>query len=237
MLFPEAQQPALSVDGTKLTYVHLNAGIHVHDLTTEQALHAITNDRAVAPTLSPDNHRLAYSEYELTWWYGWHKTNAKLMIANADGSDRAAALFGLRPAWSPVNNLIVYEACEGATCGLYILNVDNASTRILVGESAGKASWSPDGQRITYSTAEDGDAETWVINLDGTGAKKLTDNRSTDAMASWSPDGQHIYFLSDREGGWAIWVMHPDGTGQRKVRSIGVPSHWEWVKLSVGWNR
>jgi Tol biopolymer transport system component len=115
--------------------------------------------------------------------------------------------------------------------------VDDGSNRLLVGNSAGKASWSPDGQKITYSTDADGDSEIWSVNLDGTAARKLTENASTDALAAWSPDGHYIYHLSDRKDGWCIWIMKPDGTEQRKIKSIGVPRYWQWAKMSVGWNR
>lgn len=118
-----------------------------------------------------------------------------------------------------------------------LLNADTGNARMLVGESAGKASWSPDGKKITYSIAADNNADIWSINVDGTGAKRLTDNPSTDAMTAWSPDGQYIYFLSDRKGGWGIWVMRPDGSNPQKVQSVGVPQYWQWCKLAAGWNK
>jgi endonuclease YncB( thermonuclease family) len=237
MLFSEAQQPALSVDGTKLAYVHLNSGVFVYDLTTGQDRHVINHTNAVSPSFSPGGHRLSYAEYTVAQWWQVFRANSQVHIANVDGTDDVIALVGRRPAWSPTDNLIVYEACEGTKCGLLILNADNGGTRLLVGNSAGKASWSPDGQRVSYSTDADGDSEIWRINLDGTGAKKLTDNMSTDALAAWSPDGQYIFFISDRKDGWGIWVMHPDGSEQRKVKSIGVPQYWQWAKMSVGWNK
>lgn len=236
-LFSEAQQPAVSVDGTKLAYVRLNSGIFVLDLTTGESRHVINHSSAVSPSFSPGGYRLAYAEYTVTDWWHLFVANSQVHTANVDGTGDTTALVGRRPVWSPTSSLIVYEACDDTTCGLLILNADDSTTRILVGNSAGKASWAPDGQRLTYSTDADGDSEMWVINLDGTGAKKLTDNMSTDALGAWSPDGQYIYFLSDRQDGWWIWVMRPDGTEQRQVQSLGVPLHWQWAKMSVGWNR
>lgn len=237
MLFSSAQQPALSVDGTKLAYVHLASGIFVHDLTTGEGRHVINHTGAVSPSFSSDGHRISYAEVTIVDWWDIFYANSKVHTARVDGSGEATALVGRRPAWSPVNNNILYEACQETTCGVMILNADNGATRLLVGQSGGKASWSPDGQKITYSTDADGDSEIWSINLDGSGAKKLTDNMSTDALAAWTPAGMYIYFLSDRMDGWGIWVMRPDGKDQRKVQSIGVPEHWQWAKMAVGWDR
>ena len=237
MLFAEALQPALSVDGKKLAYTRISTGIVVYDLTTGVARDVINHSGADTPSFSPDGYRLAYAEYTVVTWWDVFSANSMVHIASVDRAFNASALAGRRPAWSPTSNLIVYEACEGTKCGLLLLNADNGHTRFLVGDSAGKASWSPDGQKITYSTDADGDSEIWSINLDGTGAKKLTDNQSTDALASWSPDGKVVYLLSDRAGGWAIWAMNPDGTDQRRVKSIGVPQYWQWAKMSVGWNK
>lgn len=236
-LFSEAQQPALSIDGTKLAYVHLGSGVLIYDLATGESRHVINHSSAVSPSFSPDGHRLSYAEYTVAKWWQVFSANSQVHTSNIDGSGDALALVGRRPAWSPADNLIVYEACQGTTCGLLILNANNGGTRLLVGDSAGKASWSPDGQKITYSTDSDGDSEIWSINLDGTSARRLTDNNSTDAMSAWTPDGQHIYFLSDRKDGWGIWIMNPDGTNQRRIRSIGVPRYWQWAKMAVGWSK
>lgn len=237
MLLSEAQQPALSNDGTKLAYVHLGSGVVVRDLTTGESRHIVNHGNAVSPTFSPGGHRLSYAEYTVAKWWQWYSANSRVHLANVDGTRDVTAPVGRRPAWSPTSGLIVHESCERSNCGLLILSTDSGNIRFLVGNSAGKASWSPDGQKITYSTDADGDSEIWSVNLDGTGARKLTDNRNTDALAAWSPDGQFIYFLSDRKDGWGIWVMHPDGTNQRRIKSIGVPRYWQWAKMSVGWNK
>jgi WD40 repeat protein len=237
MLFSEMQEPALSLDGTKLAFVHLNSGIVVYNLVTGEGKHVITNFGALSPSFSPDGNRLAYTEYTALTWSQLFTANTRLHLVNVDGTTDIDVLPGRRPAWSPTANLVLYEACENTKCGIMVLNVDTGNSRFLVGESAGKASWSADGRTVTYSTDADGDSDIWSINLDGTGQRKLTDNSSTDALAAWSPDGQYIYFLSDRKGGWGIWVMRPDGTEARKIRSIGVPEYWQWAKMAVGWNK
>jgi WD40 repeat protein len=236
-LFTEAQQPALSSDGTKLAYVHLSSGIFVHDLTTEEQRQVINETSAMSPSFSPGGYRLVWAAYIIARWWQVFVADSTLHITNADGTNDMPIVLGRRPAWSPTSNLILYEACEGTRCGIKILNTDTGNTWLLVANSAGKASWSPDGQTITYSTDADGDSEIWSIRLDGTAEQKLTDNQSTDALAAWSPDGQYLYFLSDRKGGWGIWIMRPDGSEPRRIRSIGLPPYWQWAKLAVWWNK
>lgn len=53
MLVSQAQQPALSVDGTKLAYVHLGSGIVVYDLATGQGREDINYSGAESPSFSP----------------------------------------------------------------------------------------------------------------------------------------------------------------------------------------
>jgi Tol biopolymer transport system component len=79
-------------------------------------------------------------------------------------------------------------------------------------------SWSPDGSKIAFSTNRDGNWEIYVMNADGSGATRLTTNRSSDDSApAWSPDGTKIAFHTDRDGNYEIYVMNADGTAQTNL--------------------
>ena len=85
--------------------------------------------------------------------------------------------------------------------------------------------WSPRGDLILFSRVAEGDYEIYAIKPDGTGVKRLTFSRGSDAHQGWSPDGEHVVFASSRmgfkdEGVYTdspqpygeIFVMRYDGT-------------------------
>jgi Tol biopolymer transport system component len=78
--------------------------------------------------------------------------------------------------------------------------------------------WSPDGTKIAFSSNRDGNWEIYVMNADGSGATRLTINRSADdGSPTWSPDGTKIAFHSDRTGNYEIYVMNADGSSQTNL--------------------
>ena len=81
------------------------------------------------------------------------------------------------------------------------------------------------GVNYMFSRLTKGNYEIWTIKPDGTGARKVTSGRGTDAHQGWSPDGGRIVFASSRLGFkdeaiytdapqpyGEIFVMRSDGT-------------------------
>ncbi len=113
------------------------------------------------------------------------------------------------PAWSPDGNHIAYHhdarRTEDSTdvSGLYILNLETDSTRLLMEGSARSPDWRPDGERLTISTGN-----VYTIRPDGSERRRITEFGSS-FRPHWSPDAQTIAFGrsgSTEEVG--VWFAH-----------------------------
>jgi len=80
----------------------------------------------------------------------------------------------------------------------------------------------PDG-RIVFSSSKDGDSmQLFVADEDGSGARKLTRNRSVSISPRWNPKtGREIVFISDRGGSPQLYLISADGTNERPLLSLG----------------
>jgi hypothetical protein len=226
-----AIEPAFSPNGSKFAFYRPFNGIWVYDLN-KTAQHIVASDYAEFASFSPDGNRLVFHEWVGNWW----SADVNLYIVNADGSGRAQLPQGIRPAWSPKDNLIAFDSCRGTNCGIFVVQPNGQGLRQVTSDSGGKVAWSPDGKKLVYSTEADGDPEIYVVNLDGSGRKQLTSNNGNDTLPVYSPDGRYIYFLSDQNGkAWAICVMKADGSGIQTIRKVGVPPRWQFSRLWAGW--
>ena len=79
------------------------------------------------------------------------------------------------PAWSPIDNRIVYQKDVDGQKQLFIVNADGSGKKQLTQGPNMHVSpvWSPDGNYIFYRSPEGGDWGIWVMGADGTGARKL----------------------------------------------------------------
>lgn len=227
-----AIEPAFSPTGNKVAFYRPFNGIWVYDLNKKTATHVVASDYAEFASFSPDGNRLVFHEWVGNWW----SANVNLYIINTDGSGRTQLPPGIRPAWSPKGDLIVFDSCRDTSCGIFVIKPNGQGLRQITSDGGGKASWSPDGKKIVYSTDVGGNPEIFVVNVDGSGKKQLTSNKGNDTLPVYSPDGLKIYFLSDQNGtAWAIRCMNPDGSDIQTIRRVGVPPRWQFSRLWVGW--
>ena len=155
---------------------------------------------------------------------------AHIAIVNRDGSGFRELTGGADnsafPSMAPDGVRFVYRAF-GPTGddGLKIRNIETGVVMTLTHGYDNFPLWSPRGDLIMFSRLTNGNYEIWTIKPNGTGARKVTSGRGTDAHQGWSPDGERIVFASSRMGFkdeaiytdapqpyGEIFVMRSDGT-------------------------
>jgi dipeptidyl aminopeptidase/acylaminoacyl peptidase len=165
-----------------------------------------------------------------------------LSVLSSDGSEtvlQRGFVFGA--SFSPDGSRVVY----GANGGLYVVDADGGTPRLLAEGSGGdllaSPAWSPDGSRIAFidggGEGELASAAIVVVRSDGTDRKKLVDQRELGQEfswwgLSWSPDGSRLAFAvgtgSPSGPRGSIYVVDADGSGLQEVTSPGEASWPVW---------
>jgi TolB protein len=179
----------------------------VHRFADDIALH-LTGEAGIAQT------RIAYVQKG--------KRSSELWVVDVDGfGGRPLTAFRsplTSPAWSGDGRDLYFSSLRGAAWNLYsVPSAGGGARQASRGGSLNIApAIAPDGA-VAYASNKDGNSEIYVANADGSGARRLTVNRSIDTSPAWSPTGQRIAFTSDRGGSAQVYVMDRDGGNQRRL--------------------
>ncbi len=131
------------------------------------------------------------------------------------------------PAWNPDGNHVAYYHDAGRTedstdvSGLYVLDLETDSMRLVVEGSARNPDWRPDGKRIAFSTGN-----VYTIRPDGSDLQQVTDFGSS-FRPRWSPDGKTISFgrsgSTDEVG---VWFAHLSDSTFTRFGWVASPADW-----------
>ncbi len=210
------------------------------DGSNKRRIFSVAQGAAFAPAWSPDGQWIAFG---VGGYLQNRKTqSARLMVMRRDGSELRAltgdTLNAGFPSWSPDGTQLVYRVWGGTTWGLRVLNLHDASTRVLTTEYDNLPFWSPDGTLITFTRRhEQNNFDIFTIRPDGTGLRRLTTSPANDAHGVWSADGKQLLWNSGMYGFkdeaalydntfqpyGAIFVMNADGSDVRQLTD----SPWE----------
>lgn len=124
------------------------------------------------------------------------------------------------------NGLIAFEANgRPDRSGIAVVRADGRGFRMLTRQAGDTApAWSPGGRRLVFSRGGD----LYAIGADGTGLRRLTRGRGSDADPTWSPDGRRIAF--SRSG--VLYVMNANGSSARRLATGHEPDSLEGVAWS-----
>jgi DNA-binding beta-propeller fold protein YncE len=174
-----------------------------------------------------------------------------LVVLHADGTETRAVTFDDPTAYylaltassiSPDGSR-VYYAQEGEDPGIYVVDADGGTPRLLRRPSgpSGVDGWpgmiysvavSPDGTKVAYfDGGGDHDHNLKLMDADGTNVRILFGYGTSLGQAGhltglvWSPDGSDLAFAVDFPRG-GIWVIGADGSGLRRVIPGGANPSW-----------
>lgn len=182
-------------DCSRLAYLINNGSslsLHVAEVTTDQA----TGTDTVVGTGQPFYYSWAPDGNSMLWF----RNSQELSIYNI-GTDtvgksiaESPGLFQA-PAWSPIDQELLYASAEKSSNHLTIVN--GGDSRELGAAITGGTffSWSPDGKQIAFTGGGYPADEIRVINADGTGEYTIKDLDHVVAFF-WSPNSQHLAIVT-----------------------------------------
>jgi TolB protein len=193
---------------TKELYTANYDGTGLRQLTHDNSL-------SVAPSISPDGGRVAYTSYL--------KGYADIYTVNlASGSrDRIVKCPGTNSgaAYSPDGGEIACTVSRDGNPELYVVSADGSSPRRLTHTPGVESSpsWSPDGHEIVYSSDNGGSPQLYRISAGGGTGHLLSTGHGYCTKPSWSPDGKKIAFNIRDGGSFQVAVLDLNGGGARIV--------------------
>jgi len=198
-----------------------------------QVTDSVNGSFSMAPALSPDGSKVAFSVAVLETGHGGGVvSDFEIYTADVDGTGafnvtNHPEFDGWRPAWSPDGTKLAFSSTRGdpANADIYIINVDGTDLQRLTVDPGDDISpaWSPDGSRIAFASNRDGDYDIYVMNLEGTVVAQLTRGSAREEWPAWSPDGSRIAFASNWEGIMHVVVTNEDGSNGKKLTGLSLP--------------
>jgi Tol biopolymer transport system component len=113
-------------------------------------------------------------------------------------------------ALSPDDKEAACERVDGAMTGVWVLDLERGTTRLLVSHSTGDSPiWSRDGRFITYARRSGGKFTLCRKRADGTGVEEtlITGRSGYPSPDDWSPDGRSLLFTEYTNSGDSdVWL-------------------------------
>jgi|GEM_PF-1622404 len=226
---PDGQWIAHSIINPNPRYIS-DADIYLIRVHNPKQTVRVTNTLGAdgTPTWSPDGSKIAFYAYnEKIRNNAIYLLDVKCILLSKDCSQESTFLAeGVNPDWSPDGKKIVYQGGYGAAHrGIYVVDVQNPSEPIKIGECDGSPQWSPDGKKIISFCK----GTIQIIDPNGDNIVKY----AIDGLnPKWSPDGKKIAFIGmetldshlgkplDIEGNilsTALFIMDANGTNITRI--------------------
>lgn len=180
----------------------------------------------VAPLISPDGRRIAFSHYQngtLDLYVMNSEGAGRLRLTDTPQANETAA------DWTPDGATILYGE---ATAAWYQVRPDGSDRHeASIPADADSPRIARDGSAVTFFAFRDNQMDVFTAGLDGSNVTNLTGGAGLNFWPSWSPDGSRIAFVSTRantEKYYDLYSMARDGSDVRVV-ALGVgpyPASW-----------
>jgi Tol biopolymer transport system component len=214
-LVPDAKDPALSPDGSRIAFArvgqHGNYRIFVAPLADPGAASMVTADgdgdfNHEQPAWAPDSTKLAYSAQRDLW----------IVPATGGGARRLTTdgEYDREPAWAPGGRFVYFSSFREGTFALWrVPSGGGRPLRVTPGTGPeSHPSISGDGMRLAYSTLLD-TGDVFVRDLDS-GAERRIGAMRDESSPALAADRRAAVFASDRvDGRLSVWlqILSDDG--------------------------
>lgn len=133
----------------------------------------------------------------------WQRDNRSMTVYDAVNNEIIATLAQApgafpAPAWSPVDNRLLFGAFNAQTQATDLTVIDGEQTQVLNAGIRGLVafSWSPDGRYIAYRNVLRGQGVSPITVLDAASGAVVAESRSAGIAFFWSPDSQKLAYLT-----------------------------------------
>jgi Tol biopolymer transport system component len=150
----------------------------------------------LAPSVSPDGHRIAYSAGKVEW--DVLDVSMSTGVARPMVSDGGIAWW---PDWAPSGTHFLFSIPEGGDAGIEDRPAagEGFSRRMFAGDLTASPRWSPDGTRFAFAELGTDHGKTigqvMIGNASSGQAVRIDIKVSGASGLSWSPDGQWLTHL------------------------------------------
>lgn len=202
--------------GNKEIYTADYDGANVRQLTRDGVI-------SVAPALSWDGRRLAYTGYQSGYADIYTidlASGNRRRIVNFPGTNSGAD-------FSPDGNRIACTISKDGNPELYVVGANGSGARRLTRTRGVESSptWSPDGREIIYTSDDRGSPQLYRIGATGGTGRLLPTGHSWNTEPNWSPDGTKVAFVTRGGGGFSIAVKDL-ASGSTNIVAQGVDPVW-----------
>ena len=201
--------------GRKEVYLADYDGTNARQMTHDNGL-------SVAPALSPDGRKLAYTGYQSGYadiYVIDLVKGARVRLVKFPGTNSGAR-------FSPNGDNLACSVSKDGNPELYVCGLGGSARRLThTRGSESSPAWSPNGQEIIYACDETGAPQLYRISSSGGSGRMIPTGFGYCTEPSWSPDGQHLAFNVRSGGGFAIAVMDLDG-GVARIVAQGENPVW-----------
>ncbi|NMW20921.1 MAG: Tol-Pal system beta propeller repeat protein TolB [Chlorobiaceae bacterium] len=219
-----------SVFGSRIVFVSNKTGFkEIYECDFDgQGLEQLTSTRSISltPTLSPDGHYLAYTDFT--------SGRPALYIKNlSDKKTSAASKSGvsIAPGWRNNSEVATTLSFEGNQ-NIYLVKPDGSLSRRVTNNRGIDVSptFSPDGSKMAFVSSRNGSPQIFIQDIQSGEARRLTFSGRYNTQPSWSPAGDKIaYSTMQGRGEIDLFVINVDGSGlQQLTRNSGENEHPSW---------
>jgi TolB protein len=128
---------------------------------------------------------------------------------------------------SPTGTEIVFQAIEGTSADIYVVNADGSGLTRLTDYpgSDGAPTWSGDGRQIYFLSQRDGrnNVDLYAMKPDGTDVHLVVEGISGRFPYAVSPDGTRIAFGAGQDYNPDLFVMNVNGSERTLILDLPCP--------------
>ncbi len=233
-LVPNARDPAVSPDGTRLVFTRPDANgygrVHVAPLDDLTAVRVLsTSEHGVwsheRPSWSPDGKTICFHDQNHLW-----------LVDAEGGAPRRLPTGGeadIHPAWSPDGRFLYFSSIRAGIHAIWRRPVGGgAATRVTMGPEDESPSVARDGQRLAYARHSE---QRILVVIDTTSGRRVRFEQAPfTGLPAVAPDGSAVVFVSDRDNAVDLWrlPLGNDGPPGEPQRLTDLPGRVSWPAFS-----